>query len=90
MWDSKGKEDTFFLSLNIPLPSPRQTAATLRFGPPGTPGIAQVPALLKVAAFALELPGTRHMDFSVRKIAVGFFCHWQAEFTASLASPRAT
>lgn len=29
--------------------------------------IAQVPDLLKVAAFALELPGTRHMGFFVKK-----------------------
>lgn len=32
--------------------------------------IAQVPALLKAVAFALERPGTGHMGFSVRKIGV--------------------
>lgn len=37
---------------------------------------AQLPALVKVATFALELPGSRHVRFCVTKLTVRFFCHW--------------
>lgn len=90
MWDFRGREDEFSLSIHIPLPSPRQTGGSHRPGLPGASRDCQVPTSLKAALCALYLPGTRHMDSSVRKIAVWFLCHLSAVLTATPALPRAT
>lgn len=71
------KRKTHFSSTSICLclPQARQEPHT-DLGSLVPQDIAQVPALLKAATFALVLPGTGHMGFSVRKIALRFFCHW--------------
>lgn len=76
MWDW-GERKIHFSSASIYpcLPQGRQEPCT-DLGSLVPQDIAQVPALLKAVAFALERPGTRHVGFSVRKIGVRFFCHW--------------
>lgn len=90
MWDFRGSEDAFSLSFYIPLPPPRQRGDSHKPGLPGASRDCQVPASLKAALCASYLPGTRHMDFSVRKIAVRSLRHLSAALTASPALPRAT
>lgn len=89
MWDFRGRDDEFSLSFYLPLPSLNRQETLTELGSLVSQEI-EVPASLKAALCALHLPGTRHRDFSVRKIAVRFLCHLTAALTATPALPCAT
>lgn len=87
MWDFRARQDAFSLSFYMPLPSPRQTGDSHRAGASRD---CHVPTLLKAALCALYLSGTRHRDFSARKIAARFLCHFSAAVTGTPALSCAT
>lgn len=66
-WDCGGKEDAFFLSFNIPLPSPRQTGATHGPGLPGAPRYCPGPSLAEGGHVCIRAARNQPQGFLCKK-----------------------
>lgn len=78
VWDCGRKEDAFFLSFNILLPSPRQTAATHRSGLPAAPRCCPGPSFTEGGCVCIRAARNQSHGFTCKKKkkVVIFFWHW--------------